>query len=191
MLWLFFVSGIVRIFCIESLRNHLLVLSWVWLRWKIHVGIVALSLWWGRRDNCVVWLSLSMVFDHALLLFLKFLEGAIIGYQVIEAGIVYESIWPTLEHLRSVVCFRILWGNISRGTVGCLLLVEKSIPFYRSVPLRRVSERLMRTLAFIINFLKVFKNIAFFLKCVCFPSYRSRYHQPLLRSCSIGSFLIL
>ena len=40
----------------------------------------------------MIWLSLSMVFDHALLLFLKLLETAIIGYQVIEAGIVNKSI---------------------------------------------------------------------------------------------------
>ena len=40
----------------------------------------------------MVGLSLGVIFDHTLLLFLKFLEGTIIGYEVIEAGIVDETI---------------------------------------------------------------------------------------------------
>ena len=40
----------------------------------------------------MVRLSLDVIFYHALLLFLKFLEGTIIGNEVIEAGIVDETI---------------------------------------------------------------------------------------------------
>ena len=57
--------------------------------------------------------------------------------------------------------------------MGGFLLVEKSISFYGCIPLRRVANRFVGPLPLVINFLEIFKNIAFFFERIGFSPSRS------------------
>ena len=149
---------------------------------------MTLSLWRLGRSHSVVWLPLICGFDHTLLFLLQLLDRGIVRYQIIEAGVINECGWLVLKQLLTIVCLRVFRWNISRSTMGCFLLIKKSISFYRCIPLCRIANRFVGPLSLIVNFLEIFKNIALFFERIGFPPSWS-WNQPF--GCNSKVFTVL